>query len=157
MGLIAIPVLVYIAGRISERLLVWAYQRLRGDLIFEQKLEGDLAFLIVKSRAALFLDEFTLHLKDRPVDVLEMIRKSSNMPLGRRVQIDSMDRITLEFIIQPAGDKKVFIHGYLGPTQAFSEQDLVTDQRTALGFVLGTRMTIETSKKSYERAIFSNA
>jgi hypothetical protein len=156
LGLILIPVLVYVAGRLCERGLIWIYERLHGSLYFDHRLEGDVAFLTIRSRTTTFLDELAIYLKDRRIDLLEIVRRSSSMDEQQRIQLSPADRINLEFIVQRDGDKKMFVHSYLGPKQTLSEQDLPTDQDTVQGFVRETRMVVETSERSYERVLFAD-
>jgi len=156
LGLLLIPVLVYVVGRLCERGLVWIYGRLHGSLYFDHKLEGDIAFLSIRSRTTTFLDELEIHLKDRRVDLLDIIRRSSSMDEQQRIQLSPVDRITLEFIVQRGGDKRMFVHSYLGPKQTLSEQDLPTDQDTVLGFARETRMVVVTSERTYERVLLGD-
>jgi hypothetical protein len=124
----------YVGGRIIEQGLFWLWHRVRGNFHFEQNLEGDIARLSLRSRSTIFLDELTIYLQDRQIDVLGLVRTSLKMT-GERVQLSSTDKIVLEFIIQQYGDKKMFVHSYIGSAQGISETDLATTQNTVTGFV----------------------
>jgi hypothetical protein len=151
---VAIPIGVYVAGRIIERGLTWLWYRVRGNFQFIESLEGEMARLIIRSRSTIFLDEFTIHLDDRQIDVLGLIRTSLKMTDSARIQLDATDKIVLEFIIQQHGDRKMFVNSYLGSTQAVSETDLVTRKNTVNQFVYETRIVVETSERHYDRNIF---
>jgi hypothetical protein len=143
----------YVGGRIIEQALFWLWHYARGNFHFEQNLEGDIARLSLRSRSTIFLDELTIYLQDRQIDVLSLVRASLKMT-GERVQLSPADRIVLEFIVQQYGDKKMFVHSYIGSAQGISETDLATTQSTVTGFVYETRIVAETSERHYERTLF---
>ena len=151
---IAFPIAVYIAGRLIEEALRSAYSKLRGDLTFTQIREEESALLTIRARDQLYLDEMYLHLPDQEVDLLKIVRRGTAIGASGRVQITPMDRIQLECIIQKLGDRKLFLHSYVGPSSLTDELTLDNRFNDAVCFMRRTKITIESSKRSYDRFLF---
>jgi len=148
-----IPIIVYIAGRLSEQGAKAAYRKLRGELIFKEETEGETAALTIQTNSSVFLDDLTVHLKDKPFDVLSKIKEQLKIDQNKRVQFSSLDKIRIECILQEHGDKKLFVDAYIGTDNACFSEDLNVEYSNAKDFMEKTKATIETSRKIYNRAL----
>jgi len=151
------PIVVYIVCRLSEEAVRKTRSKFVGDLTFGQFKEKESAYLTINTRNQLYLDEMYLNLPDREVDVLEVVRKATGVEDARRIQITPLDRIQIECIIQESGDRRLFLHSYVGSSRGTEEMALDKRFKNAIEFMRRTKITIESSKKSYDRFLFDKA
>lgn len=151
--LVGVPVFVYIAGRLLERLLGAVYRRWTGELIFGNEIARDSGFLTVRTNSLVFLDELTIHLEDRPMDVLELIKGKSEFEENIRVQFSPMDKIRFECVIQSGGDKQLFTHAFIGAKTIHLSESLETEWENPRDFMRNTNVSIETPRKRYDRKL----
>ena len=149
-----IPVAVYIAGRVVERLLGALYARLSSELTFKEGTQADMAMLTIRTKSEVFLDALDIHLEDRALNILNQVRKVLEIKGKERIQFSPLDRIRFECMLQPNGDKKLFTAAYIGANIAYLDENLSVNFRSAREFMQKTRVTIETSRKTYERHMF---
>ena len=155
LSLLILPIVVYIGGRIAERLLVGAYRKWTGELVFEESTEGDMAVLTVRTNSPVVLDEVDIHLEDRLLDMMRKIKDGLKVKQNERVQFSPLDRIRLECILQEDGDRKLFTHAYIGTRRTFFEEDLSdVGYRSAVDFMRNTEVSMVTSGRTYRRNLF---
>ena len=153
MILVGVPIFVYIVCRLLERLLVALYRRWAGELIFSNEVARDSGFLTVRTNSLVFLDELTIHLEDRPIDVLELIKGKSEIKDNVRVQFSPMDKIRFECVIQSGGDKQLFTHSFIGAKTIHFSESLETEWENPRDFMRNTDVSIETPRKRYDRKL----
>lgn len=86
-----VPILVYISGRLVEQGLKALYRRMQGELIFKEQNQGDSSALTIQTNSAVFLDELTLHLEDKAIDVLSRIKDELKLDQNKRIQFSPLD------------------------------------------------------------------
>lgn len=151
----AIPIGVYIAGRVIEEGLSVLYKRFRGALSFKETVEGDSAILTIKSSTDVYLDQAIVHLRDRPFDLLDSLRTTNALEPNKRVELSPLDRLRIECIIQKGGDRKMFAYFYLGPEQTLIEENLEDTELSSIDFMRDNEIEIETSSRNYRRPLFN--
>lgn len=152
--LILIPIFGYIGGRLLEQLLKTSYKRLTGDLVFSQKTNGDSGSLKIKTKSEIYLDEFIIHLEDRQLNIFDLIKSKLILDEHKRIAFGIEDRVEIECLIQSHGDKQLFVDAFIGDRVAHLSQDLETEYENPIDFLMNTKLSVETSKKSYHRNLF---
>ena len=147
------PIGVYVSGRLLERLLGALYRRWTGELVFIEEVSGDSGILTVQTNSLVFLDEFIIHLEDRPLDVLDIIKDKLSLKEHDRIQFSPIDKIRFECMIQSGGDKQLFIYVFIGAKIADFSESLQTDHENPRDFMTNTEISIETSRKKYSRKL----
>lgn len=149
------PIFVYVSGRFLERLLGALYGRWTGELVFNEEVTGDSGILTIQTNSLVFLDDLTVHLEDRPLDVLSMIKNKFKLQEYNRVQFSPMDKIRFECVIQSGGDKQMFIYAFIGAKVADFCESLETDCENPRDFMANTGLSVETSRKNYDRKLLN--
>ncbi|MCJ7561362.1 hypothetical protein MUO79_12235, partial [Candidatus Bathyarchaeota archaeon] len=152
-GLFLAPVAVYIAGRLLEKFLGASYRRWKGELVFSEEVTGDSGILTIQTNSLVFLDELTIHLEDRPLDILDNIKGKFDLKGHERVQFSPMDKIRFESVIQSGGDKQLFVYAFVGTKTTDFSESLETDYENPRDFMANTEISIETSRKKYNRKL----
>ena len=152
-GLLVAPIVVYVSGRLLERLLGALYRRWAGELVFNEEFTGDSGILTIQTNSLVFLDELIIHLEDRPLDVLDVIKQKFSLKEYDRVQFGPMDKIRFECVIQSGGDKQLFIYAFVGAKVTDFSESLETDYENPRDFMANTGFSIETSRKKYDRKL----
>jgi len=150
LALLGFPILVYIAGRLLERAVLHVARKVSGDIIFEQNISGDTGLLVIRTRNDVYFDEMTIHLKEREIDLLEMVTPQ------KRVEFTTLDKIKIECVLQPTGDRKLFVHSYIGGQRQVSEESLDSESRSIKDFMTGTDVSIETPRRTYQRKLYKD-
>jgi hypothetical protein len=111
--LLAAPIAVYVSGRLLERLLGALYRRWTGELVFIEEVSGDSGVLTIQTNSLVFLDEFTIHLEDKPLDVLDIIKDKLSLKEHDRIQFSPIDKIRFECMTLKALKLTMKIQGIL--------------------------------------------
>jgi hypothetical protein len=149
--LLIIPIVVYILGRVSEEGGKSAYRKWRGEIVFKKETEGETAALTIQTNSPVYLDDLTVHLKNKQFDVLSQIKDQLKVDQNKRIQFSPLDKIRIEGILQERGDRKLFVDAYIGIDNACFSEDLDVEYSKAEEFMENTKMTLETSRKVYNR------
>ncbi len=149
------PIVVYIAGRFAESGLKSIISKMRGHLRFKESIEKDSGFLIIKTISEIYIDELVIHLPDSAIDLVSTIKQSLSMKDEDRLLFGSTDKISLEFLVQTGADKMMIVTSYIGNKNSVVMEELVTSHWTANRFMTSTRISIETTEKSYSRMLYS--
>ena len=126
-----------------------------GEIVFKQETQGEISILTIRTNSSIFLDELNIHLEDRPLDILSQIKNQLNTKQNERIQFSPLDKIRFECLIQVEGDKKLFTSAYVGTNSVFLEEDLNVNYRDSREFMHKTKITIDTSKKTRDRNLFT--
>ena len=152
-SLILAPIFVYIACRLLERLLGVLYRKWTGELVFNEEVIGDSGILTIQTNSLVFLDELIIHLEDRQIDILKATRFKLRLKEYNRIQFSPMDKIRFEFMIQSGGDKQLFTYVFVGSKVTDFQIDLETRWENLKDFMEDTEISIETSRKNYNRKL----
>lgn len=153
-SILIVPVSVYLTGRIVERILGALYRKLAGELIFIEEIQGDLGVLTIQSNSTIFLDEVIIHLEDRPIEILRMIKENLDLEEHDRIQFGPLDKIRFECLIQESGDKMLHTYAFIGTKNTSFFESLEVRFQNPRKFMQNTEIFIETPRKCYSRSLF---
>ena len=153
-SILIVPVSVYLAGRIAERFLGVAYRKITGELSFKEEIQGDLGVLTIQSNSAIFLDEVIIHLEDKSIEILKMIREKLGLEEHDRIQFSPLDKIRFECLIQAGGDKRLHTYAFIGTKNTSFFESLDVRFENPKHFMQNAEISIETPRKRYRRSLF---
>jgi len=156
---IAIPlfvgVAVYVAGRFLEKGLAALYRRWSGDLVFHEHVAGESGTLVIQANSTVFVDDLTIHLPDKPLNVLDSMKDSLGLSRRGRLQFGPNDKIQIECLVQSGGDKQLMVMALIGTTVGEFSENLMTQCENPTDFMSTTDVSVETPRRRYSRKLLT--
>jgi len=150
------PIIIYITGRLIEHALRTLYDKWKGIIAFKQETINDTGYLTIKPKTDVFIDEATIHLPEKSIDILSEIIPRLNKGEDTRIQLEPSDRIKIECIIQKGADKQINISALIGRKNITTTRKIDTDYETPEDFMRHTEITVDTPNKRYRRKLLQN-
>jgi len=153
--LLVVPVTVYVVARLLEKSLGALYRKWQGDLTFHEAVSGESGILTIQANSTVFLDDLTLHLPDKPLNLLDSIKDSLGLNRRGRLQFGPNDKIQVECLVQSGGDKQLMVRALIGTATGEFTENLMTQCENPTDFMSTTDVSVETPRRRYSRKLLA--